>query len=133
MPALFKEKLMTRALTVALCLATVPALAFEGVIESKMTMNRGKADGAPPGTPTSFSGTGTGRLGATGAPVAADALPVIASVLPVRSASSTARCDASAGRARGSGGATSGWTAVRPTNGGIGGSTISSPGAIPRP
>ena len=50
---------MTRALTVALCLATVPALAFEGVIESKMTMTRGKSDGAPAGTPTSFSGTGT--------------------------------------------------------------------------
>ena len=59
MPAFFKEKTMTRALTVALCLAAVPALAFEGVIESKMTMNRGKADGAPAGTPTSFSGTGT--------------------------------------------------------------------------
>ena len=59
MPALFKEKPMPRALTVALCLATVPALAFEGVIESKMTVNRGKADGAPAGTPTSFSGTGT--------------------------------------------------------------------------
>ena len=50
---------MIRALTVALCLATVPALAFEGVIESKMTMNREKSDGAPAGTPTSFSGTGT--------------------------------------------------------------------------
>jgi Domain of unknown function (DUF4412) len=50
---------MTRALTVALCLAAVPALAFEGIIETKMTMNRGKGDGAPEGTPTSFSGTGT--------------------------------------------------------------------------
>lgn len=50
---------MTRALAVALCLAAVPALAFEGVIESKMTMNRGKMDGAPEGTPSSFSGTGT--------------------------------------------------------------------------
>jgi uncharacterized protein DUF4412 len=50
---------MTRALAVALCLAAVPALAFEGVIETKMTMNRSKGDGAPEGTPTSFSGTGT--------------------------------------------------------------------------
>ena len=50
---------MTRALAVALCLAAVPALAFEGVIETKMTMNRGKMDGAPEGTPSSFSGTGT--------------------------------------------------------------------------
>ena len=48
---------MTRALAVALCLAAVPALAFEGVIETKMTMNRGKMDGAPEGTPSSFSGT----------------------------------------------------------------------------
>jgi len=59
MPALFKEKPMPRALTVALCLAAVPALGFEGVIETKMTMNRGKMDGAPEGVPTSFSGTGT--------------------------------------------------------------------------
>jgi len=59
MPTLFKEKPMTRALTVALCLAAVPALAFEGVIDTKMTMNRSKGDGAPEGTPTSFSGTGT--------------------------------------------------------------------------
>ena len=50
---------MTRALAVALCLAAVPALAFEGVIETKMTMNRSKGDGAPEGTPTSFGGTGT--------------------------------------------------------------------------
>jgi len=50
---------MPRALTVALCLAAVPALGFEGVIETKMTMNRGKMDGAPEGVPTSFSGTGT--------------------------------------------------------------------------
>jgi len=59
MPDLFKEKPMTRALAVALCLVAVPALAFEGVIETKMTMNRTKGDGAPEGTPTSFSGTGT--------------------------------------------------------------------------
>lgn len=50
---------MTRALAVALCLVAVPALAFEGVIETKMTMTRGKSDGAPEGTPSSFSGTGT--------------------------------------------------------------------------
>ncbi len=50
---------MTRALAVALCLAAAPALAFEGVIETKMTMNRGQMDGAPEGTPSSFSGTGT--------------------------------------------------------------------------
>jgi len=50
---------MTRALAVALCLAAVPALAFEGVIETKMTMNRGKMEGATEGTPSSFSGTGT--------------------------------------------------------------------------
>jgi hypothetical protein len=49
---------MTRALALALCLAAVPALAFEGVIETKMTMNRSKGDGAPEGTPTSFGGTG---------------------------------------------------------------------------
>src|SRR5262249_19438208 len=59
MPTLFQEKPMTRALAVALCLAAVPALAFEGAIETKMTMNRSKGDGAPEGTPTSFSGTGT--------------------------------------------------------------------------
>ena len=59
MPTFFKEKPMTRALTVALCLAAIPALAFEGLIETKMTMNRSKNDGAPEGTPTSFSGTGT--------------------------------------------------------------------------
>jgi hypothetical protein len=58
----FKEKPMTRALTVALCLAAVPALAFEGVIETKMTMNRGAMDahagGSPGASPTSLTGTG---------------------------------------------------------------------------
>lgn len=49
---------MTRALAVALCLAALPALAFEGVIETKMTYNRGKIDGAPEGTPSSMSGSG---------------------------------------------------------------------------
>src|SRR5215469_16809774 len=58
MPAVFKEKPMTRALTVALCLAAVPALAFEGIIETKMTMTRGKMEGVPEGAPTSISGTG---------------------------------------------------------------------------
>lgn len=50
---------MNRALVAALCLAAVPALAFEGVIETKMTMNRGKMEGAPEGTPSSATGTGT--------------------------------------------------------------------------
>lgn len=50
---------MNRALVAALCLAAVPALAFEGVIETKMTMNRGKMEGAPEGTPTSLTGSGT--------------------------------------------------------------------------
>ena len=49
---------MNRALAVALCLAALPALAFEGVIETKMTMNRSKMDGAPEGTPSSLSGSG---------------------------------------------------------------------------
>lgn len=50
---------MTRALAVALCLAAVPALAFEGVIETKMTMNRSKADGDPGGAGSnSISGSG---------------------------------------------------------------------------
>jgi len=52
-----KEKPMTRALAVALCLAAVPALAFEGVIETKMTMNRSAVDGQPAGT-NQISGTG---------------------------------------------------------------------------
>ena len=47
---------MTRALVAALCLAALPAIAFEGVIETKMTMSRNKADGA--GAPMSMSGTG---------------------------------------------------------------------------
>jgi hypothetical protein len=58
----FKEKLMTRALAVALCLAAVPAFAFEGVIETKMTMNRGAMDahagGNPAASQTSLTGTG---------------------------------------------------------------------------
>jgi uncharacterized protein DUF4412 len=48
---------MTRALAAALCLAAVPALAFEGVIETKMTMSRSKADSQ--GMPQSMSGTGS--------------------------------------------------------------------------
>jgi hypothetical protein len=59
MPRPFKEKPMTRALVAALCLAAVPALAFEGVIETKMTLNRGKMEGAPEGTPSSIAGNGT--------------------------------------------------------------------------
>jgi Domain of unknown function (DUF4412) len=49
---------MTRALAAVLCLAAVPALAFEGVIDTKMTMNRGKMEGAPEGTPSSMNATG---------------------------------------------------------------------------
>ena len=52
---------MTRALAVAICLAAVPALAFEGVIETKMTMNRGAMDahaGGAPGAPQSITGSG---------------------------------------------------------------------------
>ena len=48
---------MTRALVAALCLAAVPALAFEGVIETKMTMTSSKMGGS--GGPASVSGTGT--------------------------------------------------------------------------
>ena len=48
---------MTRALVAALCLAAVPALAFEGVIETKMTIHSSKADAS--GTPQSFTGSGT--------------------------------------------------------------------------
>ncbi len=47
MPALQGEARMPRALLVAaLCLTAVPALAFEGVIETKMTADR-RRDGAP--------------------------------------------------------------------------------------
>lgn len=54
-----KEKPMTRALAVALCLAAVPALAFEGVIETKMTMNRGAAHDPTAGSgPSTVSGSG---------------------------------------------------------------------------
>jgi hypothetical protein len=48
---------MTRALVVALCLAAVPALAFEGVIETKLTMQSNKPSGS--GVPQTMSGTGT--------------------------------------------------------------------------
>jgi hypothetical protein len=48
---------MTRALAVALCLVAVPALAFEGVIETKMTMSSSKMSES--GGPRSVSGTGT--------------------------------------------------------------------------
>jgi uncharacterized protein DUF4412 len=48
---------MTRALAAALCLAAVPALAFEGVIETKMTMSSAKMTQS--GGPSSVSGTGT--------------------------------------------------------------------------
>src|SRR5262249_38063518 len=59
MPRPFKEKPMTRALAVALCLAAVPALAFEGVIETKMTMNRSAAHDPTAGTgPSTVSGSG---------------------------------------------------------------------------
>jgi hypothetical protein len=51
---------MTRALVAALCLAALPSLAFEGVIETKMTFNRAAmgAAGGPQGAPTSMTGTG---------------------------------------------------------------------------
>jgi hypothetical protein len=50
---------MTRALVTALCLVALPALAFEGVIETKMTFNRSAVgEKAPQGTPTSMTGTG---------------------------------------------------------------------------
>ena len=42
---------MNRALAVALCLAAVPALAFEGVIETKMTINRQQDGRRPRGHP----------------------------------------------------------------------------------
>jgi len=59
MPAPFKETPMIRALAVALCLAALPALAFEGVIETKLTMNRSAmGGGAPEGAPSSMTGTG---------------------------------------------------------------------------
>jgi len=59
MLAPFKETPMIRALAVALCLAALPALAFEGVIETKLTMNRSAmGDGAPQGAPSSMTGTG---------------------------------------------------------------------------
>jgi hypothetical protein len=58
MPRSFKEKPMTRALAAALCLAAVPALAFEGVIETKMTMNRGAADANPGTGPSTMTGSG---------------------------------------------------------------------------
>ncbi|HUM12330.1 MAG TPA: DUF4412 domain-containing protein [Myxococcaceae bacterium] len=48
---------MIRALAAALCLAAVPALAFEGVIETKMSMSRGKADSS--GMHQSMNGAGT--------------------------------------------------------------------------
>lgn len=56
MPRPFKEKPMIRALAVALCLAALPALAFEGVIDTKISMSRGKGDNAGM---QSMSGTGT--------------------------------------------------------------------------
>ena len=48
---------MTRALAAALCLAAVPALAFEGVIETKMTATGPKTGEG--GGSRSFSGAGT--------------------------------------------------------------------------
>jgi len=57
MPGLSKENPMIRALTLVLCLAAVPALAFEGVIETKMSMSSAKM--AQSGGPQSVSGTGT--------------------------------------------------------------------------
>jgi hypothetical protein len=47
---------MFRALAAALCLFAVPALAFEGVIETKMNAQGGKA--GPDGKPMGVSGTG---------------------------------------------------------------------------
>jgi hypothetical protein len=60
MPALSRRSPMTRALAVALCLAAVPALAFEGVIETKMTMNRAAMGdpSAPAGSSAAVTGTG---------------------------------------------------------------------------
>ena len=48
---------MIRALAAALCLAAFPALAFEGVIETKLNMSAGKM--AQSGGSQSLSGTGT--------------------------------------------------------------------------
>ncbi len=48
---------MIRALAIALCLAAVPALAFEGIIETKMTMHTSKMGES--GGPQSLTGTGT--------------------------------------------------------------------------
>jgi P pilus assembly/Cpx signaling pathway, periplasmic inhibitor/zinc-resistance associated protein len=48
---------MTRALAFALCLAAVPAFAFEGLIETKMTLSSSKMSES--GGPRSVSGTGT--------------------------------------------------------------------------
>jgi hypothetical protein len=57
MPRPFKETPMTRALVAALCLAALPALAFEGVIETKMSLNSSKTGEG--GAPRTVSGTGT--------------------------------------------------------------------------
>src|SRR5262249_20048250 len=51
--ALFQEMVMTRALALVLCLAAIPALAFEGAIETKMTMTSSKM--AESGGPKSVS------------------------------------------------------------------------------
>lgn len=51
---------MPRALVAALCLATVPALAFEGVIDTKMTAAGGEAGGKP------MSVNGTGKISIKG-------------------------------------------------------------------
>ena len=50
---------MTRALAAALCLAAVPALAFEGVDRDEDDRHRSaRWTSAPGGPPTSMSGTG---------------------------------------------------------------------------
>ena len=51
---------MPRALVAALCLAAVPALAFEGVIDTKMTAAGGEAGGKP------MSVSGTGKISIKG-------------------------------------------------------------------
>ncbi len=51
---------MPRALIAALCLAAVPALAFEGVIDTKMTAAGGEAGGKP------MSVSGTGKISIKG-------------------------------------------------------------------
>lgn len=48
---------MPRALTAALCLAAAPALAFEGVIDTRMTVNTGKMDDS--GGPKTITGKGS--------------------------------------------------------------------------